>query len=240
MPAPHHYFLDLKDGRKLSYALYGPANGKPVFYFHGTPSSRLEPLLLNVHNKDLEQLLLQYAIQLIAVDRPGAGLSTYNPHNSFQSFAGDVAQLAAHLHINQAGVLGWSGAGPFALSLAFHYPELIKGVYLITTFTRSFGEDGVFKVMHANKYYFGTARYAPWLLRAVMNVVSRKPSDKPMPKWLSGMPEADSKCMNTPEEIQQLSLVSIYESCIIGTRGAVQEAALYFNPTGYDISQIQS
>src|SRR3954471_1012739 len=105
MPAPNHYFLDLKDGRKLSYVLYGPVNGKPVFYFHGTPSSRLEPLLLNVHNKDLEQLLQQYNIHLIALDRPGLGLSTYNSNNSFQSFACDVAQLAAHLHITRAGVL---------------------------------------------------------------------------------------------------------------------------------------
>src|SRR4051812_15852723 len=150
MPAPDQHFLTLTDGRKLSYALYGPANGKPVLYFNGTPSSRLEPLLLNAYNKDLEQMLQQYNIQLIAIDRPGIGLSTYNPHNSFQSFAGDVVQLAAHLHIAQADVSGWSGAGPFALSLAFHYPELIKGVYLVTTFTRSFSEEGVFKVMHAN------------------------------------------------------------------------------------------
>lgn len=239
MPETNQYFLTLTDGRKLSYALYGPANGKPVFYFHGTPSSRLEPLLLNAHNKDLEQLLKQYKVQLIAVDRPGMGLSTYNPRNSFQSFAGDVAQLATHLSIPAACVLGWSGAGPFALSLAFHYPALIRGVYLITSFTRSFSEDGVFKVMHANKYYFGTARYAPGLLRAVLNTVSRKPSDKPMPKWLSGLPEADYQCMNTSEAIQQLSIVSICESCINGSRGAVQEAALYFNPTGYSIAQIQ-
>src|SRR3954471_19711477 len=102
MPAPNHYFLDLKDGRKLSYVLYGPANGKPIFYFHGTPSSRLEPLLLNVHNKDLEQLLQQYSVQLIAIDRPGSGLSTYNQDNSFQSFAGDVAKLGAHLQIARA------------------------------------------------------------------------------------------------------------------------------------------
>src|SRR6476659_10912359 len=99
MPASNQYFLTLTDGRKLSYALYGTPAGKPVFYFHGTPSSRLEPLLLNVYNKDLEQLLLQYGIYLIAVDRPGVGLSTYNPNNSIQSFAADVQQLATKLHI---------------------------------------------------------------------------------------------------------------------------------------------
>jgi len=239
MPALNQHFLTLADGRKLSYVLYGTPNGKAVFYFHGTPSSRLEPLLLNEYNKSLEQLLQQYNIYLIAIDRPGAGLSTYNPHKSYQSFAADVQQLAIHLQVTNACILGWSGAGPYALSVAFHFPELITAIYLITTFARSFSEPQVFEAMHANKYYFGTAKYAPWLLRAVMNIVSKKPVSKPMPKWLAGLPQVDYNCMNTSEYIQHLSAVTICESCITGSKGAVQEAALYFSPTDYDIAQIQ-
>jgi pimeloyl-ACP methyl ester carboxylesterase len=232
-------FFTLSDGRKLSYALYGPPDGKPVFYFHGTPSSRLEPLLLNAYNKRLEQLLVQYHIHLIAIDRPGVGLSAYNPHNSFQAFASDVAQLAAHLPIANAGVLGWSGAGPFALALSFHFPKLISGVYIIAGFTRSFSEPNVFKVMHANKYYFGTARYAPWLLQTIMNSISKKPTDKSLPRWLSGLPEVDHDYLNKPEWMRQFSMVSICESCIKGAKGAVQEAGIYFNKSSYDIAQIQ-
>lgn len=239
MPALNQQFLTLTDGRKLSYALYGSPNGKPVFYFHGTPSSRLEPLLLNAYNKNLEQLLLQYNIRLIAVDRPGVGLSTYNPHNSFVSFAGDVQQLATFLQVSNATILGWSGAGPFALSLAFHYPELIQGVYLITAFTRSFSEPNVFKTMHVNKYYFGAAKYVPWLLKAIMNVVSKKPANKPVPKWLSGLPEADYNCLKKPEVFKHFSIITICESCIAGSKGAVREAALYFNSTDYNIAKIQ-
>lgn len=239
MSAANQYFFTLTNGRKLSYALYGPANGKPVFYFHGTPSSRLEPLLLNVYNKDLEQLLQQYNICLIAVDRPGVGLSTYNLHKSYSSFARDVEQLATHLHITHAGVLGWSGAGPYALSLAFHFPKLITAIYLVTAFTRSFSEPHVFAAMHANKYYFGAAKYAPWLLSAIMNIVSKRPAAKPIPKWLSGLPQVDYNCMKTPEYIQQLSTVTICESCITGSKGAVQEAALYFSPADYDIALLR-
>jgi pimeloyl-ACP methyl ester carboxylesterase len=238
MPA-NQYFHTLTDGRKLSYALYGPANGKPVFYFHGTPSSRLEPLLLNIYGLSLEQLLQQYHIRLIAVDRPGVGLSTYHPHKSFLSFAGDVQQLAAHLRITSAEVLGWSGAGPYALALAFYHPHLIKGIYLLTAFTRSFSEKGVFKPMHANKYYFATARYVFPLLKITMNIVSKKPADKPVPKWLLGLPEVDYRFIDKPDTIRHFCIVTICESCINGSQGVVQEAALYFNETGYDIAQIQ-
>ena len=34
--------VTLSDRRKLGYNEYGPADGKPLFYFHGTPSSRIE------------------------------------------------------------------------------------------------------------------------------------------------------------------------------------------------------
>ncbi len=235
----NQHFLTLADHRKLCYALYGPANGKPVFYFHGTPSSRLEPLLLNKYNQNLEQLLQQYGICLIAIDRPGIGLSTYNPHNSFQSFANDVVQLAVHLRIASAYVLGWSGAGPFALSLAYHFPQLITGIYLIAAFTRSFSEPTVFTLMHANKYYFGAARYVSPILKTAMNIISRKPAGRPIPKWLSGMPEVDYQCIQAPETSRHFSIVTICESCIHGSRGAVQEANLYFDNTGYDIARIQ-
>jgi pimeloyl-ACP methyl ester carboxylesterase len=56
---------------------------------------------------------------------------------------------------------------------------------------------------------------------------------------LSGLPEVDHAYLNKPEWMRQFSMVSICESCIKGSKGAVQEAALYFNKTGYDIAQIQ-
>ena len=33
--------LRLRDGRLLGYAEYGDPDGKPLFYFHGSPGSRL-------------------------------------------------------------------------------------------------------------------------------------------------------------------------------------------------------
>ncbi len=232
-----HFFL-LPDGRKLCYALYGQPGAKPVFYFHGTPGSRLEPLLLHVYNKNIELLLQTFGIRLIAVDRPGLALSDYNVNNSFRSFATDVSLLAAHLDIRSANVLGWSGAGTFILALAFHFPQLITGAFIITGFTKSFSDKDVFTNMHANKYYFGAAKYTPWLLRSALHIVGKKATDKPMPQWLSGLPEVDYELMKTPMVMRQFSTVTINEACRLHTKGAVQEAALYFKETGYDLSQI--
>ena len=63
--------IRLHDGRLLGYAEYGDPTGKPVFLFQGTPSSRL------LHpDKDLTRSL---GARLIVMDRPGFGLSDFQP-----------------------------------------------------------------------------------------------------------------------------------------------------------------
>lgn len=98
--------VTLPDGRQLGYLVVG--KGTPVIYFHGTASSRIEVLLL--------KRLTTKNLQLIAIDRPGYGLSTYNPRKNIQDFNCDLNFLADHLDIPQFSVLGWSGGGVFALA----------------------------------------------------------------------------------------------------------------------------
>ena len=52
--------LTLPDNRRLAYAEYGTPNGHPVFYFHGSGTSRLEPLLLG------DEVFIRLGLQLIA------------------------------------------------------------------------------------------------------------------------------------------------------------------------------
>jgi pimeloyl-ACP methyl ester carboxylesterase len=56
----------LSDGRTLGYALYGSSTpgATKVFYFHGTPASRIEAGLLAA-------AALALNMRVIAVDRPG-------------------------------------------------------------------------------------------------------------------------------------------------------------------------
>jgi pimeloyl-ACP methyl ester carboxylesterase len=159
--------LTLQDERTLGYKIYGPEDAKPVLYFHGTPSSRLEPLLLYEYGIDVEQLLAEAGLKLIAVDRPGKGLSSFDEKASFLSFADNVRELCANLHINNCPVLCWSGGGPYALAIAYKHPQLIHSVHIICGFTRRFASD-VEQLMGMNKWYFIFAKRTPWLLRSAM------------------------------------------------------------------------
>jgi len=233
-----NHLFQLADGRTLGYSFYGPGDGQPVFYFHGTPSSRLEPLLLDGYDKDLEELLIKYAINLIAIDRPGMGLSTINKKGTFLSFAEDVQQLAKHLNITSAKVLGWSGAGPFALAIAYKYPAIINSVFILTGFTRSFGEPGVFKNMSGNKYYFGAARTIPWLLRSVLSIVSKQKAKSPIPQWISGLPDVDHNLIKLPKQLKAVADNTLKEACINGSNGVVYEAATYYNDFQFTLKDV--
>ncbi|MCL2869015.1 MAG: alpha/beta hydrolase [Candidatus Bathyarchaeota archaeon] len=89
--------ITLPDERKLGYTIIG--KGNPVMYFHGTTSSRLEIHLL-------KNLTTKEKLQLIAIDRPGYGLSTYKPRKNIQDLNNDINILANHLCIEQINVLG--------------------------------------------------------------------------------------------------------------------------------------
>lgn len=92
------------DGRRLGFDEYGAPDGKPLFYFHGSPSSRLEARLYLS-----EDLLQSLDVRLIAVDRPGMGLSDFQPNRRLLDFPKDLLALADHLKIDRFATLA---AGP--------------------------------------------------------------------------------------------------------------------------------
>ena len=228
----------LPGGRKLGYAVYGTADGLPVLYFHGTPSSRLEPQLLNFYGVDIEGCLAKKRLRLIAVDRPGMGLSSFNPKGSFLSFAEDAAQLLAALHISHCSLICWSGGGPYALAMAWKYPSVIRDVFIICGFSRQFTKE-VTALMKYNKWYFRTAKYTPWLLGFALNRVRNSRSKIAIPQWITGLPDADYNLLKQPEGLHQLSAHTVKEACRKGVKGPIHEARLYYNPLGFDIAHIQ-
>jgi pimeloyl-ACP methyl ester carboxylesterase len=231
--------IQLPDKRKLAYVLWGPADGEPVLYFHGTPSSRLEPSLLYAYNINLEELLLKYKVRLISIDRPGIGLSTFNANGNFVSFAEDVQVLAQRLEINNCKVMAWSGGGPFALAIAHRFPSLITRIHIIAGFTRSFSEPGVFRKMHGNKLYFGAAKYIPSIAQFILRIALRKKPKIGIPQIISRLADVDHQLLSEIDKVQQLAKVTTMEAVRISSKGAVYEAGLYFKDVGYKLHKIK-
>lgn len=115
----------LPDGRWLGYAEHGDPTGRPVLVFRGAPASRLS------YWPD-PAIAASLAVRLISPDRPGYGLSTFQPGRAMLDWPGDVTAFAAALGLERFAVLGVSGGAPYALACAYKIPQRLMGVAVVS------------------------------------------------------------------------------------------------------------
>lgn len=102
----------LSDGRTIAYTTSGDADGFPVVVHHGTPGSRLFAAILS-------EFASAEGVRLVVPDRPGYGRSSPPPRGwTWKDWRDDLTELAAAESIDRAGIVGFSGGGPFALAAA--------------------------------------------------------------------------------------------------------------------------
>ncbi|KAH3759938.1 alpha/beta hydrolase [Pelomyxa schiedti] len=102
--------LQLDDGRNLSYRVYGSGE-HVVFYLHPDPQSS------GWVHPNIEDFCRETNTRILALDRPGVGLSSPQPRRNFPDYADDVIQLVTHLGITNFSVIGHSAGTPHALAL---------------------------------------------------------------------------------------------------------------------------
>jgi pimeloyl-ACP methyl ester carboxylesterase len=110
------YTVDLTDGRKLGYAIYGERSSSyshTVIYMHGVPASRKEGAFWH-------SAALQAGVRLVCPDRPGIGLSSTRLGGwTLLDFADDCTRLLRSLNVKEVSILGYSGGGPSAMALGY-------------------------------------------------------------------------------------------------------------------------
>lgn len=77
--------IRLSDGCHLGYAEYGDPDGKPVVYFHGGLSSRLDIAFAALFCQTR-------GIRLLSIDRPGIGLSDFQPNRMLLDWPDDICE----------------------------------------------------------------------------------------------------------------------------------------------------
>ncbi|MBW3559098.1 MAG: alpha/beta fold hydrolase, partial [Proteobacteria bacterium] len=108
---------------RVRYAERG--HGRPVVLLHGALTC-LEDMLLGPFDALADEF------RVIAVDRPGHGLTPRPRLHGTLKHQGDRIRAALHeLGVKQPIVVGHSRGGAVALSLALRYPEEIAGLVLL-------------------------------------------------------------------------------------------------------------
>ena len=230
--------LTLPDGRKLAYAEFGKPEGHPVLYFHSSPGSRLDPMLLG------DEVFNQYGLRIIAPDRPGMGSSDFQPNRGFSTWVKDVIFLTEALSLHQFSVLGVSGGGGYAAVCAAKIPGKLQKV-VIASGAWQIDATALRNIGFPMNLQWQLARHAPIFLPLMLKTLFKMMSQPPKndfdrnsvpPKKI--MPAADHAAMTQPSRIAALQQ-TLGEVLKQGTRGPVWDMCLYVRQWDFDLSEIQ-
>lgn len=116
-------YAALSDDMELAYVDEGDGE-QTILLMHGLGS------YLPAWKKNIEDLRKDFRV--IAIDLPGYGKSTKNPHSGKMTFyAGVVKDFLDHLGIEKAIIGGHSMGGQIAMVTALQYPDIVEKLILV-------------------------------------------------------------------------------------------------------------
>jgi len=229
--------ITLRDGRTLGYAEYGDPHGKPVLEFHGWPSCRLEGWVYDEAGKKL-------GARVIAIDRPGFGLSTYKNRYRIIDWPKDVAEFADALGLGKFAALGISSGAPYVLACARFIPERLTVCALVSGLAplKVEGEkiDPKAHIIKTELQIAGLASTAPLAARLIFWWFARaaqKDPDKAISSTTKGMPPSDIALLEDDAAKQQYH-ETFAETMRQGTKGPIASVALEVKPWGFRLEEV--
>lgn len=213
--------IRLHDGRTLAFAEYGDRQGRPVFYFTGGNSSRLEGAWF-------DEVAHRRGVRLIATDRPGFGLSSYQLNRTFLDWPDDIRRLADALRISTFAVFGLSGGGPHVAALAYKMQERLSAAAIVSS-PCPYGSPHMFDGMWLPiRLMYFVARHAPsWLNERVQSALSNPDM---LIENIDRLPNPDAELLRNAPHLADRFRLSQIESLRNGAQGAAHEWRLYTRP----------
>ncbi len=226
--------IRLRDGRRFAYVEAGDLSGLPVFFIHGNPGSRY------MRHPD-DRLTHGLGVRLITPDRPGYGLSDFQPGRTLLDMPSDIEQLANLLGVGRFAVMGVSAGGPYVAACAYRLGERLTGAAIISgaaPFNRSGAVEGV------NRDYrtaYAMATWPHWLLQPIMTLhdrsVRRRP-DQALAAVMAHCSAADRAVLSDPLISSQIQGFR-GEATRHGVQGMAREARLLTSPWGFPLEDIR-
>jgi pimeloyl-ACP methyl ester carboxylesterase len=213
--------IRLPDGRTLGYAECGDPAGPLVFYFHGTPGSRLEATLI-------AEEAAAAGVRLVSLGRPGMGLSTYQSNRRITNWPADVACAAEALGYSGTsfGILAMSGGAPYALACVRAMPDRLTHVAIASGHTPP-NAPGVTPGNQDKLIAFVVRR--PRLATTGFNVVIRRLHRKPdavARKIAESWSAADRQLVFCDPALYRALIANLNEASRCGPAGIVTDVQL--------------
>ncbi len=224
--------LTLPDGRVLAYEEYGVPTGFPVLSFHGGLSSRLDAA-------PAHEAAVAMGVRLISPDRPGMGLSTYQPGRRLVDWPADVAHLTEALGIERFAVMGWSAGGPYAAVCAARMGAQVVAAALLSSAVPLDLYGTTRGLSIEDRALLSLARRTPGLASTLMKVSIVNASNARLFRVvMRSFPPADRSVL-TEWGPPDLALAFVREAMRQGTEGCVQDYRIFGDPWGFSLEEIR-
>lgn len=125
----------VRDGRQLSFAEYGPPDGHPIVWMHGTPGARRQIPL------EARAFAAETGVRIIGIDRPGIGSSSPYVYRNVLEWTEDLRLLLDALGVDTFRLVGLSGGGPYVLATAAAMPERVLAAAVLGGVAPTRGAD---------------------------------------------------------------------------------------------------
>jgi pimeloyl-ACP methyl ester carboxylesterase len=225
------HLIRLPDGRNLCYAAYGDTQGKPVLSFHGGGASRVE-------HEPWAATFRSLGICLICPDRPGIGLSDFQPGHTLLDWPRDVVALADALELERFGVMGWSLGGQYVLACGYAIPERVSRAIVLASAV-PFEVAGTRKDLNTpDRIMLTLSERAPSLAAALVHVQLQRSSPERLQRSMSKYFNERDKAALRRTGSAGAAVRPLKECVRCGTRGLIQEYQVWAAPWGFRLEDV--
>ena len=222
----------LINGNIIGLAEYGNPRGKPLFFFHGWPSSRLQAKVIDDSAKKL-------GIRVISIDRPGYGLSDFVEDRKLLDWPAMITEVADILKIKKFSVIGVSGGGPYAAVCAYKIPDRLIKVGIVVGLAPTDVKGVLEGMSFINKLAWRSYNSTPWL-RELASLLHLSQVRKIIPYFssLAFRAKADRGIMS--KKVKEEMIRNREEAFRQGKKAVAQDLKIYTEDWGFSLSKIKS
>jgi pimeloyl-ACP methyl ester carboxylesterase len=229
--------VQLQDGGVVAFQEYGDANGVPVIFCHGWPSSCTMAQLTDEPAREL-------CVRIISPDRPGISGSSLQPNRTLADWPRVAERLLDHLGIGEFRAIGISGGAPYVYATAGAMPERVRAIAVVSgapPIAELSNHEGLLRLY---RWMLALYKTQPQLLKTLFRLTRPVLSLRPPVRF---RPLVLKMLMLQPWDAESLRDAAAFEAIFDSQRrawcgsveGVIADAQIYARPWGFSLEDIR-
>jgi pimeloyl-ACP methyl ester carboxylesterase len=221
----------------VAFQEYGDANGVPVIFCHGWPSSCTMAQLTDLPAREL-------GIRIISPDRPGISGSSLQPNRKLADWPHLIEQLLDHLGIGEFRALGISGGAPYAYRTAAAIPNRVRAIAIVCGAIPMAELEDFRGLLPLYRWMLTLHRSRPQLLRRLFcmarPILSLRPPFRLRPLFLKMLMLRPCDAESLRDEAAFEAVFESQRRAWCGTaEGVMADAQIYAQPWGFSLEDVR-